>query len=120
MNRSAWIQSYQSFYVIAFLLTGHDIRRQKKEPNMGWHVRYIDRSLKHELLSPEFATREEAFESAWTLAQQENDITAVEGPDEELVSMEAIGAWFDGRSSREKTIGAKPVRKQRKGSGKAS
>jgi hypothetical protein len=23
---------------------------------MGWHVRYIDRSLKHELLSPEFAS----------------------------------------------------------------
>ena len=43
---------------------------------MGWHVRYIDRSLKHELLSLEVTTRDEAFESAWTLAQEENDIVA--------------------------------------------
>ena len=68
---------------------------------MSWHVRYIDRSLKHEVLSPEFATKEEALESAWDIAQGENDISAVEGPDEELVSMEEIAAWFDRRASRE-------------------
>jgi hypothetical protein len=91
------------------VLTDLDIHREKGETNMGWHVRYIDRSLKHELLSPEFATRDEAFEHAWTLAQQENDISAIEGPDEELVSMEEIGAWFERRSSRENTIDAAPV-----------
>lgn len=68
---------------------------------MRWHVRYIDRSLKHELLSPEFPTRNEAFESAWALAQGDNDILALEGPDEELVSMEQVGAWFDRRATRE-------------------
>jgi hypothetical protein len=73
---------------------------------MGWHVRYTDRSLKHELLSPEFATRDEAFEAAWTLAQEKNDISAIEGPDEELVSMEEISAWFDRRASRKGVIGA--------------
>jgi hypothetical protein len=66
---------------------------------MTWHVRYIDRTLKHELLSPEFATREDAFESAWALAQDDNDITAIEGPDEELVSMDEISAWFAERSA---------------------
>jgi len=66
---------------------------------MGWHVRYNDRGLKHELVSSEFATREEALECAWTLAQEENDITAIEGPDEELVAMEDIEAWFDERAA---------------------
>src|ERR1035437_10114827 len=81
---------------------------------MGWHVRYIDRSLKHELLSLEFATRDEAFESAWTLAQEENDISAIEGPDEELVSIEEISAWFDRRASRKDVIGAVPKTKKPK------
>jgi hypothetical protein len=81
---------------------------------MGWHVRYIDRSLKHELLSPEFATRDEALESAWILAQEENDISAIEGPDEELVSMEEIGAWFDSRASRKEVIHAVPEAKNPK------
>jgi hypothetical protein len=75
---------------------------EKGAQYMSWHVRYIDRSLKHELLSPEFATKDEALESAWDIAQGENDISAMEGPDEELVSMEEIGAWFDRRASREK------------------
>jgi hypothetical protein len=70
---------------------------------MTWHVRYIDRTLKHELLSPEFATREEAFESAWALAQDDNDITAIEGPDEELVSMDEINSWFTQRSAQTDT-----------------
>ncbi len=66
---------------------------------MGWHVRYIDCALKHEMLSREWATEDEALEDAWTLAQQEGiEVTAVEGPDEELVSMEEIQAWFDKRS----------------------
>jgi hypothetical protein len=78
---------------------------------MGWHVRYIDRSLKHELLSPEFATREEAFEGAWVLAQGENDISAIEGPDEQTVTVEEIGSWFDRRSSDEGPVDAIPVEK---------
>ena len=66
---------------------------------MGWHVRYIDRDLKHEMLSREWATEEEALEDAWNLAQQESkEVTAVEGPDEETVPMEEIQAWFDKRS----------------------
>jgi hypothetical protein len=82
---------------------------------MGWHVRYFDRSLKHELLSPEFATRDEAFESAWTIAQEENDISAIEGPDEELVPMEEMAAWFDKRASREDAVGTIPeVKKPKK------
>jgi hypothetical protein len=82
---------------------------------MSWHVRYFDRTLKHELLSPEFTTRDEAFESAWTLAQEENDISAIEGPDEELVPREEIAAWFDRRASREDFIGAIPeVKKPKK------
>jgi hypothetical protein len=65
---------------------------------MGWHVRYVDLALKHEMLSPEYATEEEALEEAWKLAQQDgNEITAVEGPDEELVPMEDIQAWFEKR-----------------------
>jgi hypothetical protein len=66
---------------------------------MGWHVRYIDRALKHEMLSREWATKEGALEDAWQLAQQEGiDITSIEGPDEELVAAEEIGAWFDKRA----------------------
>ena len=68
---------------------------------MSWHVRYIDRALKHEVLSPEFGTRDEALENAWAIAQGENDITAIEGPDEELVTMEEVGAWFDRRAQRD-------------------
>ncbi len=67
---------------------------------MGWHVRYIDKTLNHELVSPELPTREAAFEQAWTIANEgENDITAIEGPDEALVTVEEIGAWFDRRSA---------------------
>jgi hypothetical protein len=66
---------------------------------MGWHVRYMDLDLKHEMLSREWATEDEALEDAWTLAQQVGkEITAVEGPDEETVPMEEIQAWFDKRS----------------------
>ncbi|HEY5225585.1 MAG TPA: hypothetical protein VIJ06_02220 [Methylovirgula sp.] len=66
---------------------------------MGWHVRYMDLDLKHEMLSPEWATEDEALEDAWNLAQQEGkEITAIEGPDEETVPMEIIQAWFDKRA----------------------
>jgi hypothetical protein len=66
---------------------------------MGWHVRYIDHDLNHEMLSPEWATEEEALEVAWNLAQQDGkEITAIEGPDEEIVPMEDIQAWFDKRA----------------------
>lgn len=63
---------------------------------MGWHVRYFDQGLNHEVLSREWPTEEEALEEAWNLAQQDDkDIMAVEGPDEEIVPMEEIQAWFD-------------------------
>jgi hypothetical protein len=63
---------------------------------MGWHVRYLDLALKHEMLSREWGTEGEALEDAWNLAQQDGkEITAIEGPDEELVPMEEIQAWFE-------------------------
>ncbi|HEY0145896.1 MAG: hypothetical protein WDN29_04845 [Methylovirgula sp.] len=69
---------------------------------MGWHVRYIDQALKHELLSQEWTTEEEALEDAWNLAQQDGiEITGVEGPDEETVPMEDVQAWFDHRMKQE-------------------
>jgi hypothetical protein len=69
---------------------------------MGWHVRYIDQALKHELLSQEWATEEEALEDAWNLAQQDGiEITAVEGPDEETVPMDDVQAWFEHRMKQE-------------------
>jgi len=65
---------------------------------MGWHVRYFDHGLNHELLSREWPTEEEALEDAWSIAQEdEKEIMAVEGPDEEIVPMEEIQAWFDKR-----------------------
>lgn len=65
---------------------------------MGWHVRYMDLALNHEMLSRECATQEEALEEAWKLAQQKGkEITAIEGPDEEIVPMEEVQAWFDKR-----------------------
>lgn len=71
---------------------------------MAWHVRYMDLALKHEMLSRDLATEEEALEEAWKLAQQQDkEITAIEGPDEEIVPMEEIQEWFDKRSSSRKT-----------------
>jgi hypothetical protein len=68
---------------------------------MGWIVRYIDDELKHEMVSGEFATEEEALEEAWNLAQGENEILAIEGPDDESVPMLEIEAWFESRSAKE-------------------
>jgi hypothetical protein len=70
---------------------------------MGWFVRYIDDDLKHEMLSRELATEEEALEEAWNLAQGDNEVIAIEGPDEESVPMVEIEAWFEQRSASGKT-----------------
>ena len=64
---------------------------------MSWHVRYIDKELKNEILSPEFESKRAALEHALVLAGTDCDITAIEGPDEELVTLEEIELWFDER-----------------------
>ena len=48
---------------------------------MGWFVRYIDDELKHEMVSRELATEEEALEEAWNLAQGDNEVIGIDGPD---------------------------------------
>jgi hypothetical protein len=66
---------------------------------MGWYVRYIDDELKHESLSRELATEEEALEEAWQLAQGDNEVLGIDGPDEESVQLVEIEAWFENRSA---------------------
>ena len=66
---------------------------------MGWYVRYIDDELKHEMVSRELATEDEALEEAWNLAQGDNEVIAIDGPDEESVPMVEIEAWFENRSA---------------------
>jgi len=66
---------------------------------MGWFVRYIDDELKHEMVSRELATEEEALEEAWQLAQGDNEVVGIDGPDEESVAMVEIEAWFEERSA---------------------
>ena len=68
---------------------------------MSWHVRYLDKELRHEMLSPEFESQHAALEHAWILAQGDIEITAIEGPDEELVSVEEIDLWFDEKRADE-------------------
>ena len=70
---------------------------------MGWFVRYIDDELKHEMLSRELATEAEALEEAWQLAQGDNEVVAIDGPDDESVPMVEIEAWFEHRSASSKT-----------------
>jgi hypothetical protein len=70
---------------------------------MGWFVRYIDDELKHEVLSRELATEEEALEEAWNLAQGDNEVVGIDGPDDEAVPMLEIEAWFEQRSAAGKT-----------------
>ena len=65
---------------------------------MGWFVRYIDDELKHEMVSRELATEEEALEEAWNLAQGDNEVVGIDGPDEEAVPMLEIEACFEKRS----------------------
>ena len=66
---------------------------------MGWFVRYIDDELKHEMVSRELATEEEALEEAWQLAQGDNELLGIDGPDEESVPLVEIEAWFETRSA---------------------
>jgi hypothetical protein len=70
---------------------------------MGWYVRYIDDELMHEMLSRELATEDEALEEAWQLAQGDNEVIAIDGPDDESVPMAEIEAWFETRSASSKT-----------------
>ncbi|HEY4846636.1 MAG TPA: hypothetical protein VIH87_02300 [Methylocella sp.] len=70
---------------------------------MGWFVRYIDDELKHEMLSRELATEEEALEEAWQLAQGDNEVLGIDGPDEESVPLVEIEAWFENRSATGET-----------------
>jgi hypothetical protein len=76
--------------------------RNGEKIHMPWIVRYIDDELKHEMVSRELATEEEALEEAWILAQGQNEITAIEGPDDESVPMAEIEAWFEQRSASAK------------------
>ena len=66
---------------------------------MTWHVRFFSPALQQEMLSAEMATKEEAMREAWTLADQGEDITAVEGPDGELVSSDEIETWAETRAA---------------------
>jgi hypothetical protein len=66
---------------------------------MGWFVRYIDDELKHEMISRELATEEEALEEAWNLAQGDNEVVGIDGPEDESVAMVEIEAWFEERSA---------------------
>ena len=61
---------------------------------MGWHVRFFSQSLKQELISPEMESEEAALAKAWTLAQNGEDVTAIEGPDGERVPGGKIDMWF--------------------------
>ena len=70
---------------------------------MGWFVRYIDDELKHEIMSRELATEEEALEEAWNLAQGDNEVVGIDGPDNEAVPMVEIEAWFEQRSATGET-----------------
>jgi hypothetical protein len=65
---------------------------------MGWFVRYIDDELKHEMVSRELGSEEEALEEAWQLAQGDNEIVGIDGPDEESVPLGEIEAWFETRA----------------------
>jgi hypothetical protein len=70
---------------------------------MGWFVRYIDDELKHEMLSRELANEDEALEEAWQLAQGDNEVLGIDGPDEESVPLVEIEAWFENRSTTGET-----------------
>jgi hypothetical protein len=70
---------------------------------MGWFVRYIDDELQHEMVSHELATKEEALEEAWQLAQGDNEVVGIDGPDEESLVMAEIEAWFEDRSATGET-----------------
>ena len=50
-----------------------------------------------------WSSEEEALEEAWQLAQGDNEIVGIDGPDEEAVPMLEIEAWFEQRSAAGKT-----------------
>ncbi|MDB5595464.1 MAG: hypothetical protein JWM36_2425 [Hyphomicrobiales bacterium] len=72
---------------------------------MSWHVRYFSPALHAELQSLEFETEREALAAAYELAQGEERITAIEGPDGETVGPDEIEVWF-----RERGLVLPPVR----------
>jgi len=45
------------------------------------------------------ATEEEALEEAWNLAQGDNEVVGIDGPEDESVAMVEIEAWFEERSA---------------------
>jgi hypothetical protein len=49
------------------------------------------------------ATEEEALEEAWQLAQGDNEVLAIDGPDDESVPMVEIEACFEHRSATGET-----------------
>ena len=51
------------------------------------------------MVSRELSTEDEALEEAWNLAQGDNEVIAIDGPDEESVPMVEIEAWFENRSA---------------------
>ncbi|WP_158811027.1 hypothetical protein [Beijerinckia sp. L45] len=67
---------------------------------MAWHVRFFSPTLKHDMMSPELASEEDAFEEAWRLAQDGEDITAIEGPDGEIASADEVDLWFRERAAK--------------------
>ena len=61
---------------------------------MAWHVRFFSPTLKHEMLSSELPSENDALEEAWSLAERGEDVTAVEGPEGQVVSVDEIELWF--------------------------
>jgi hypothetical protein len=72
---------------------------------MTWRVRYFSPSLQHEMQSPDFPTEGEALAAAWDIAQDDGEITAIEGPDGEIAGTDEIEVWF-----REHNLVMPPVR----------
>lgn len=66
---------------------------------MSWHVRYFNTSLRVELQSLELMSEQDALAAAWELAQDGAHITAIEGPDGEIVGPDEIDVWFKERGN---------------------
>ena len=77
---------------------------------MSWHVRFFSPSLEQDVMSSELASEAAALEEAWKLAQNGEAVTAIEGPDGELVSAEEIEDWF---RKRELEPGLRPKAERR-------
>jgi hypothetical protein len=74
-------------------------------PSACWRVRYFSTSLRHEMQSRDFATESEALAAAYDIAQDDGEITAIEGPDGEIIGTDEIEVWF-----REHDLVMPPVR----------